>query len=137
MKIASLIKLRENSRDQRRLALLDAESREQALRTKIVELDALLEQNQAEWRQAETRRPIPLEELRLCEARQQELSRLKKETAFELLRAAGAVSEARNKLRESVREVKVLENLRDRKESEAAVAEKKSEQKKMYERDLL
>ncbi len=136
MKISSLIKLRENNRDRQRLELLDAEARESALRKRIGKLDEQLRLNLEKWRQAEARQPVPLDDLRLIEAQRRELFRLRDEAARELALAADQTNAARGRLGEAVRDVRVLENLRDRQESQAAAAEKKTEQKKFREDHL-
>lgn len=129
MKIAPLIKLRENRRDQQLHNLLDAEHNENALRDRIRELERLLEQNLHEWRRTESCQPVPLEELKQLEAQRRELHRLQKEALAQLAEAAEATEEERARLSAAVREVRVLENLRDRKEQEAAVTAKKMEQR--------
>ena len=88
MKFAPLIKLRENTRDRQQMELVSAESQESALRALAVRLDGELRDNREKWRQAESRSPVPLDELRLFEARHRELTRRKEEIARELALAA-------------------------------------------------
>ena len=125
MKFAPLIKLRENTRDRQQLELVSAESQEGALRSRAALLDREIRENREKWRHAETRSPVPLDELRLFEARHRELTRRKEETLRELARAAETTRTARGRLGEAVKNVRVLENLRDKRQSEAAAAEKK------------
>ncbi len=136
MKFAPLIKLRENTRDRQQMELVSAESQESALRALAVRLDGELRDNREKWRQAESRSPVPLDELRLFEARHRELTRRKEETLRELARAAEATHAARSRLGEAVKNVRVLENLRDRRQSEAAAAEKKEREKNFREDHL-
>ena len=136
MKFAPLIKLRENTRDRQQMELVSAESQESALRALAVRLDGELRDNREKWRQAESRSPVQLDELRLFEARHRELTRRKEETLRELARAAEATHAARSRLGEAVKNVRVLENLRDRRQSEAAAAEKKEREKNFREDHL-
>ncbi|MBQ3387806.1 MAG: flagellar FliJ family protein [Thermoguttaceae bacterium] len=136
MKIAPLIKLRENSRDQQRRALHEAELYEDALRARIGEIEFRLSRNLSDWRLTGLRQPVPLEELRLLETQRQELNRLKDEAQKRLAEAVEATEKARGALSEAVQNVRVLENLRDRKESEMAAAAKKVEQKNLDQRSF-
>ncbi len=136
MKFAPLIKLRENTRDRQQQELAAAASREGSLRSRSAQLEEELRTNLEKWRQAETREPLPIDELRLFEARHRELTRRKEETARELTLAAETTRQARGRLGEAVKNVRVLENLRDRRQSEADAAAKK-EQEKQFREDYL
>lgn len=129
MKFAPLIKLRENTRDRQQQELAAAASREGALRARFAQLEEQLRTNLEKWRQAETRDPLPIDELRLFEARHRELTRRKEEIARELALAAETTHQARGRLGEAVKNVRVLENLRDRRQSEADAAAKKEREK--------
>ena len=129
MKFAPLIKLRENTRDRQQLEVAGAASQESALRVRVAQLDGEIRTNMEKWREAETRQPVPLDELRLFESRHRELTRRKDETLRELTLAAEKTRQARGRLGEAVKNVRVLENLRDRRQSEAAAAEKKEREK--------
>ena len=136
MKFAPLIKLRENTRDRQQQELAAASSREDAVRTRIARLEEELRTNLEKWRQAETRTPLPLDELRLFEARHRELIRRKEEAARELALAAETTRQARGRLGEAVKNVRILENLRDRRQSEADAAAKKEREKDFLEDHL-
>ena len=136
MKFAPLIKLRENTRDRQQQELAAASSREDAVRTRIAQLEEELRTNLEKWRQAETRTPLPLDELRLFEARHRELIRRKEEAARELALAAETTRQARGRLGEAVKNVRILENLRDRRQSEADAAAKKEREKDFLEDHL-
>ena len=136
MKFAPIIKLRENTRDRQQMEVAAAVSEESALRARAARLDEELRTNLEQWREAETRRPVPLDELRLCDARRRELTRRKEETLRELTLAAEQTNRARGRLGEAVKNVRVLENLRDRRQAEADAAEKREREKDFRENHL-
>ncbi|MBO7725262.1 MAG: hypothetical protein J6S40_02235 [Thermoguttaceae bacterium] len=136
MKFAPIIKLRENTRDRQQMEVAAAVSEESALRARAARLDEELRTNLEKWREAETRRPVPLDELRLFEARRRELTRRKEETLRELTLAAEKTNRARGRLGEAVKNVRVLENLRDRRQAEADAAEKREREKDFRENHL-
>lgn len=118
MKLGVLIKLRENNRDQRRHALAEAETKEENFRVRIAAINAELKINREKWLTATSQLPVDLETLKVLQTRREELKRSRKEMESALVLAKQETDGARLSLSEAVRDVKVLENLKERTERE-------------------
>lgn len=128
-----LIKIRENLRDERRRELAKAETEAQFERLRLTEAEKELDKNLADWSAAAEKTSPSIEALSQLQRHRDRLRRLHSEIAARLTRLDGEAERVRKLFDEAVRDVRVLENLKERKRDERSADERKTEQKELDE----
>ena len=128
-----LIKIRENLRDQRRRELTQAEADADFERLRLAEAEKALEKNLADWNAAADESSPSVETLALLQRNRDRLRRIRTEIADNTARLDKEVEQRRTAFDEAVRDVRVLDQLRERRRNEESADEKKTEQKELDE----
>ena len=128
-----LIKIRENLRDQRRRELTQAEADADFERLRLAEAEKALEKNLADWNAAADESSPSVETLALLQRNRDRLRRIRPEIADNTARLDKEVEQRRTAFDEAVRDVRVLDQLRERRRNEESADEKKTEQKELDE----
>lgn len=130
-RLATMLKLREQARDERRRDLAQAYEAERVLRERVAELQVEIVNTQARTRQAAGGGSVSVETL--LNARRYELLMKSQvvQTQAQIAQVLEEIERRRQTLLEADREVKVLEKLRERQLEQYAEVEQKREHKQL------
>ncbi|MDO5553156.1 MAG: flagellar FliJ family protein [Planctomycetia bacterium] len=129
----AILKLRENTRDEKRNALELVLARGKELRTGLNDLDQLLIKRRNEWTREQRKRNVSLATLRF-EAEEFDRLTLLREEQVQRIEACREEEDAcRQALVEAQKEVRILEKLRERKEEEQFEEQRRRETRQLDE----
>lgn len=128
-RLDSLIKLRETDRDVKRALLASSLRSREVLTGRITDLERSLEQLCNEWRVLQESSEATVERLVLYPSRRDFLEEQRRQLAEELERLDGEIAVKQAALEESVRQVKVLEKLKVRRQEAAVEEERRRDEK--------
>ncbi len=118
-RLESLIKLRQTDRDEKRSVFASAMRRRDALTARIAEYDQSLEELRQEWKAVQLSGEAAVERLVLYPPRRDYLEKQRQALLAELELLDEEIAVKQSALEESVRQVKVLEKLKARRQEAA------------------
>ena len=110
----TLLKLREATRDEKKSAFLDAERRRKKASDELVKLDQEISRERETSRHARENIAIPKEELRFSQELRMRLFSKRKESQECLNALIEEVENKRQEFNVAIKEVKILQNLKDK-----------------------
>ena len=129
----TLLKLREATQDEKKNAFLDAEKRRKKASEELAALDQEIFRERETSRQARENVVISNEELRFSQERRIRLSLKRKQTQERLNELTEEAENKRLELDTAMREVKILQNLKDKAEERETEEAKRLETKTLDE----
>lgn len=129
----TLLKIREQRRDERRRERSAAEADKDAKLDALARLESESRDNLAQWRLAQEKASLDPAGLKRYRTRQDRLTGEKEKLLAELEQADRRLDERTRLFEEAVRDVRVLENLRERKIQQRRTAELDGERKALDE----
>ena len=121
----TLLKIRENLRDQRRVELSAAERLRDESASRLAESERLLKESRAQWRKAMEGSAPPLDRIARFRNYQDRLLERQKSEQARLTELTAQLDHRRALFEEAVRDVRILENLRRKKEEQLAEFQRK------------
>jgi len=130
-RFGSLLKIRKNTRDACRRELATVQGDRNQILLALREMSVRIEENSRAWRQAQSSSTPDLQRLERFQARQYRLIEQQGVIEVQLAEAEQRLNEAQERLNDAVREVRILENLRDRQTEQKRTEGKKQEQNRL------
>ena len=124
-----LIKIRESERNSAREELRKAESAVREARARLEELDRDLESNLSEWNRTANGATLAVGALVRLRARREHLQKEREQASATLAEFQAEVDRRCAAFGETVKEVRILENLKERKLGEKSESDQRAEQK--------